>query len=107
MVSHRKGSGLSFAEHVYRELVKVPRGKVTTYKELARAIGAPRAYRAVGNALNKNPHAPRVPCHRVVASDGSLGGYAGGRKKKISLLAKEGVRIDRGRVDLDTFGFFY
>lgn len=94
----------TFAEKVYAALRTVPRGKVTTYAGIARAIGAPRAYRAVGNSLNKNPHAPQVPCHRVVASDGTLGGYAGGLRKKITLLTREGVQIRRNRIDLKRFG---
>ncbi|HWA64450.1 MAG TPA: MGMT family protein, partial [Candidatus Paceibacterota bacterium] len=59
--------------------------------QVAAAIGRPRAARAVGNALNKNPFAPEVPCHRVIRSDGSTGGFAFGRKKKIQLLKKEGA----------------
>lgn len=72
----------------------IPEGKVSTYKEIAHALGKSGfAYRAVGMALNKNPYAPRVPCHRVVASNGSLGGFAHGDQKKIELLEKEGVQI--------------
>jgi O-6-methylguanine DNA methyltransferase len=82
---------------------RIPRGRVATYKDIARAMGKPRAFRAVGNALNKNPHAPNVPCHRVVCSDGSLGGYAGGLGKKIKLLKKEGIKITRGKIDLSRF----
>ncbi len=93
----------SFADLVYRGLLKVPRGKITTYKNLARSIGKPRAYRAVGNALNKNPNAPKVPCHRVIASDGTLGGYAHGLKKKTALLQKEGVFVTNGKIDLERY----
>ena len=122
MVTRRGNKNPSFAERVYRALLRVPRGKVTTYKALARVIGKPRAYRAVGNALNKNPHpatslvrlnSPQVragalvvPCHRVVATGGALGGYAGGLKKKIALLKREGVNIMNDRVDLKRYGFF-
>lgn len=60
-----------------------------TYKEVAAAIGSPTAYRAVGNALNKNPRLGEVPCHRVIRSDGHVGGYVLGAKKKIELLRKE------------------
>lgn len=66
------------------------------YKEVAKAIGHPKAYRAVGNALNKNKD-PQVPCHRVIRSDGKLGGYRSGPKKKIILLKKEGARINAKR----------
>lgn len=76
----------------------IPRGQVTTYKTLAEFIGKPKAARAVGNACGKNPDAPRVPCHRVVKSDGSLGGYAGGVKKKIHLLRSEEVKVTNGKV---------
>ena len=90
----------SFKEKVYHIVRRIPRGKVMTYAEVARAAGRPRAYRAVGNILNKNPNAPAVPCHRVVRSDGSVGGYARGTKKKINLLKKEGVVIVRERIKL-------
>lgn len=78
-----------------RRVGKIPRGRVTTYSALARALGRPGAARAVGNALNKNPHLGAVPCHRVVRSDGRVGGYARGAKKKAALLRAEGV-IMRG-----------
>ena len=79
----------SFNEKCYSILVKVPKGKVTTYKEIARKLNS-KAYRAVGNAMNKNPYAPKVPCHRVVKSNGEVGGFAFGVKKKIEMLKKEG-----------------
>ncbi|MFC1678116.1 MGMT family protein [Patescibacteria group bacterium] len=82
-----------FAALVYKNLKKVPRGRITTYQELAKAIGRPRASRAVGNALNKNFFAPKVPCHRVVKSNGQIGGYAGGVNQKIELLKKERIII--------------
>lgn len=87
-----------FEEAVLEKLKQVPGGQVTTYGELARAVGRPRAMRAVGNALNKNPYAPDVPCHRVVRSDGRLGGFARGVKKKIILLEGEGVKTKSGKV---------
>ena len=83
-------------------LKKVPKGKVTTYKALAHALNS-RAYRAVGNAMNKNPHAPQVPCHRVIKSDGSIGGFASGTKKKIKMLKKEGIKIINGKIDLKRY----
>jgi methylated-DNA-[protein]-cysteine S-methyltransferase len=88
-----------FNKKVWAALKLIPRGKVTTYKEIAKYLGRPKAARAVGNACGKNPNAPRVPCHRVVRSDGRIGGYAGGIKKKIELLKKEGVRVKRGKVE--------
>jgi methylated-DNA-[protein]-cysteine S-methyltransferase len=67
--------------------------------------GNPRAYRAAGNAAHRNPHPVVVPCHRVVQSDGRIGGYGGGVRKKIRLLAKEGVVVRKGRVDLGIYGW--
>lgn len=92
----------TFAERVYTKLLEVPAGKVTTYKFLAEALDT-KAYQAIGQALRRNPYAPRVPCHRVVASDGTLGGFNGHRsgeniQRKIALLAAEGVDIEQGRV---------
>ncbi|MBR9700543.1 MGMT family protein [Candidatus Woesearchaeota archaeon] len=91
-----------FQERVYSKLKKVPKGKVTTYKELALAIGCGSS-QAVGQALKRNPYAPKVPCHRVVASDSSIGGFSGHRKgkeikKKIAILKKEGVEIKDSKV---------
>ncbi len=92
----------SFNEHCYKVLKKVPKGNVTTYKEIGKALKS-KAYRAVGNAMNKNPYAPEVPCHRVINSDGRIGGFASGTKKKIKMLKKEGVEIKRGRIDLKKY----
>lgn len=93
---------MDFREKVYEQLRKVPKGKVTTYKELAKAVGT-RAYRAVGMAMRTNPYAPEVPCHRVVKSNGELGGFMGKMKgeeiaKKIKLLKSEGVEVKDGRI---------
>ena len=79
---------------------KIPKGRVMAYKEAAKLAGSPRAFRAVGNALNKNPDLKTIPCHRVVRSDCRIGGYKQGTNKKISLLSKEGVIIRKGRVVL-------
>jgi methylated-DNA-[protein]-cysteine S-methyltransferase len=94
----------TFAERVYKATKEIPKGKVSTYKDIANALNS-KAYRAVGNALNKNPYAPKVPCHRVVASDGALGGFATGIKKKIELLKKEGVIISNKKINLQRFGY--
>ena len=77
---------------------KISKGRVSSYREVATAIGCPRASRAVGNALHKNPYAPVVPCHRVVKSNGELGGFGSGIKNKIKLLASEGVEVKNKRV---------
>jgi len=88
------------------ELVsKIPKGKVTTYKEVARALGCPKAYRAVGNALARNPHPLKIPCHRVVKSDGKIGGYRLGSRRKARLLVNEGVEIKDGKVELKKYMF--
>ena len=75
--------------------MKIPKGKVKTYKEVAISINRPKSARAVANACGKNPYAPKVPCHRVIRSDGALGGYsaAGGTKTKKKLLKKEGFLL--------------
>jgi len=85
---------------------KIPKGKVSTYIIIASKLGT-KAYRAVGTALRKNPFAPKVPCHRVINSDGSVGSYKGikDNKEKIKLLEKEGIKIDNGRVDLRRYLF--
>ena len=80
-----------FQNKVYELCSKVPKGKVTTYKAISEAMGT-KAYRAVGRALNKNPYAPKVPCHRVVKSNGKVGGFAYGIVKKMDMLKKEGVK---------------
>src|SRR5439155_2265726 len=89
--------GMTFNQKVWALTARVPKGRVTTYAELARALGT-RAYRAVGNAMNRNPYAPAVPCHRVVGSDGSLTGFASGLEKKRKMLSREGVEFRNGRV---------
>ncbi|VVB82892.1 Methylated-DNA--protein-cysteine methyltransferase [uncultured archaeon] len=92
----------SFYESCYKVLKKVPKGKVTTYKEIARALGS-KAYRAVGTAMNKNPYAPIVPCHRVINSNGELGGFASGLKNKIKILKSEGIEIKNNKIDLNKY----
>jgi len=81
-----------FAHKVYAELLKVPKGKVTTYKALAQAVGT-KAYRAIGQVMNKNPYAPDVPCHRVISSDRTLSGFASGSANKLKLLRLEGIEL--------------
>ncbi len=88
----------SFNERVQQLLKKIPHGKLTTYKQLAIALGNPKAARAVGNACRRNPYPGKVPCHRVVKSSGEIGGYAKGRAKKIALLRSEGIIIKKGKV---------
>ena len=87
--------GTEFQLKVWAYLRKIPRGSVRTYSQVAKDIGKPRATRAVANAIGKNPYAPKIPCHRVIRSDGSLGGYSGkgGVKTKRFLLKKEGIKL--------------
>ena len=85
-----------FQKEVWAAIDQIPHGKTITYKELAISIGRPNAYRAVANACGMNPNPISTPCHRVVSSNGSLGGYSasGGVKMKKALLEKEGVIIE-------------
>ena len=87
--------GTTFQLKVWTYLKNIPRGSVKTYSQVAKSIGKPLAVRAVANAIGKNPYAPRIPCHRVIRSDGSLGGYSGkgGIKTKKLLLKREGIKL--------------
>jgi len=89
---------LSFNEKCYELLRQIPKGKVTTYREMANALGT-KAWRAVGTAMAKNSHLITIPCHRVVRSDGTIGQYALGADRKAELLQKEGVKISNGKVE--------
>jgi len=86
-----------FRIKIYQVVKKIPPGRVMTYKQVAELAGYPKAWRAVGNVLNKNKDS-KIPCHRVIRSDGRVGGYKDGEKKKITLLCKEGVLIKKGKV---------
>ena len=88
----------NFSESVLRLAAKIPKGKVATYRQIAVALGKPNAFRAVGNALNKNPNLIKIPCHRIVKSNGEVGNYASGAKRKIALLKKEGIGIKEGKI---------
>jgi AraC family transcriptional regulator of adaptative response/methylated-DNA-[protein]-cysteine methyltransferase len=87
--------GTPFQVSVWKEMLKIPAGSTRSYAEVARRIGRPKAFRAVAQACGANPIPIVVPCHRVVASGGKLGGYTGGIEKKLSLLAAEGVENPR------------
>ena len=95
MNSQLKLVGTSFQIQVWEEIKEIPCGETRSYKQIAEAIGHPKSVRAVANACGKNPYPIIIPCHRVVKSNGSLGGYSGkgGRNKKRELLKKEGVFI--------------
>ena len=88
---------MKFSQKVYKLCKKIPKGKVSTYKILAEKLNS-RAYRAVGQALNKNPEPEKIPCHRVVASNGHLHGFASGLKNKAKLLKSEGITIKNNKI---------
>jgi len=90
----------SFRDKVFAVLKTIPKGSVLTYKEVATRAGNPNASRAVGRIIGTN-YDPAIPCHRVIRSDGGMGGYNRGVAKKIALLKKEGVKISHNRVDLE------
>ena len=103
---------MGFDEEVWAIIGRIPNGRVTTYKMIAEKLGT-KAYRAVGNACRRNPRAPEIPCHRVINSDGRVGGYMGKTsgpqvKKKIQMLREEGIKIKGDRVlDLDRVLFVF
>ena len=87
----------NFNKRCYQKLALIPKGMISTYAEIAKSLNS-KAYRAVGNAMGNNPHPISVPCHRIIRSDGLLGGYALGINKKIQLLKKEGIKIKNNKV---------
>jgi methylated-DNA-[protein]-cysteine S-methyltransferase len=89
---------LNLNEKVYKKLLKVPKGKVTTYKDLAESVGLKNGQRVIGRIMNQNQYPGIIPCHRVVTSDGGIGGYSYGQDVKTSLLSKEGIKIKNGKV---------
>jgi len=89
---------LNIDKKIYKKLLEVPKGKITTYGELAKAVGLKNGQRAVGKIMNKNPYPVIIPCHRVVKSDGKIGGYAYGEEIKSDMLTREGIVIKNGRV---------
>lgn len=99
ILAGRQLPGMNFHQRVWSLITQIPAGKVATYADVARQLGT-NGYRAVGQAMNRNPYAPAVPCHRVVGSDGKLTGFARGLPTKQRMLKAEGVAIRDGRVDL-------
>ncbi len=92
---------MRFSQKVYKIVSGIPGGEVMTYKSVAAGAGSPNAFRAVGNLMKNNPDKNEIPCHRVVCSDGSLGGYSfGGVKSKKRILMKEGVIFEGDKVRL-------
>ncbi len=89
---------MSLEKKIYKKLLEVPKGQITTYGELAKAVGLKNGQRAVGRIMNKNPYPVIIPCHRVVMSDGKVGGYAYGEHIKAKMLNDEGVKIENGKI---------
>ena len=96
---------MNFNQKVWALTARIPKGQVTTYAAIARALNS-KAYRAVGQALHNNPYAPKVPCHRVVGSNGKLTGFAQGLERKQQMLEGEGVTISKGKVPLNDTGIY-
>ena len=93
---------MNLEQRVYKKLLEVPKGKITTYGELANAVGIKNGQRVIGNIMSKNPYPVIVPCHRVVKSDGEIGGYAYGENAKTKMLSDEGVMtLNRKIQDFD------
>ena len=91
VINKKKVSGTNFQISVWKQIAAIPRGKMVTYSDIAKSIGKPKSFRAVANACGKNPFPIIIPCHRVVRSDGGLGGYSGegGTETKLALLERE------------------
>jgi len=93
---------------VYKKLLKVPKGKITTYGDLAKTMGLKNGQRAIGVIMKNNPFPVIIPCHRVVKSNGEVGGYAYGEKTKSNMLSKEGITIKCGKIlDFDKKKYFF
>ena len=89
---------MKLEDRVYKKLLEVPPGMVTTYGELAKAVGLKNGQRVIGRIMNKNPYPVIVPCHRVIKSNGKIGGYAWGEMIKTNMLSKEGITIKNGKI---------
>ncbi len=89
---------MKLEEIVYKKLLQVPSGMVVTYGELARAVGLKNGQRKIGQIMRTNPFPIIIPCHRVVKSDGNIGGYALGIERKVNMLSKEGIEISNGKI---------
>ena len=93
---------MNVQQKIFKKLLEVPKGQITTYGELAKSVGLKNGQRAVGRIMNTNPYPGIIPCHRVVMSTGKIGGYAYGEHVKIKMLNDEGIKIENGRiVDLE------
>ncbi len=93
---------MNLEQRIFKKLLQVPKGQITTYGELSKAVGLKNGQRVVGKIMNKNPYPVIIPCHRVVMSTGKIGGYAYGEPVKTKLLNDEGIEIKNGKIiDLD------
>ena len=99
---------MTLSTKVYKKLLQVPEGNVTTYSDLAKAVGLKNGQRVIGTIMKKNPFPVIVPCHRVVKSNGKIGGYVYGERMKSQILAREGIKIKAGRImDFDKEKFYF
>ena len=89
---------MKLEDKVYKKLLEVPPGKIITYGELAKAVGLKNGQRKIGQIMKNNPFPIIIPCHRVVKSDGTIGGYAFGIERKANMLSKEGIEISKGKI---------
>ena len=89
---------MNLEKKIYKKLLQVPKGQITTYGELAKAVGLKNGQRVVGRIMNKNPYPVIIPCHRVVMSNGKVGGYAYGENIKTNMLNDEGIKIENGKI---------
>ncbi len=89
---------MNLDEKIYKKLLQVPKGQITTYGELAKAVGLKNGQRVVGKVMNKNSYPVIIPCHRVVMSTGKIGGYAFGENIKTNMLNDEGIKIQNGKI---------
>ena len=90
---------MNIEQKVYKKLLDVPKGKITTYGDLAKAVGLKNGQRLIGKIMNKNPYPVLVPCHRVVMSTGKIGGYGYGEHVKMQMLSDEGIEITNGKIE--------
>ena len=90
---------MNLEQKVYKKLLDVPKGQITTYGDLAKAVGLKNGQRVIGKIMNKNPYPVLVPCHRVVMSTGKIGGYAYGEHVKMKMLSDEGIEITNGKIE--------
>ncbi len=89
---------MNLEEKIYKKLLDVPKGQITTYGELSKAVGLKNGQRVVGKIMNKNPYPVIIPCHIVVMSTGKIGGYAFGQDIKVKMLSDEGIEISNGKI---------